>query len=303
MKILSEFLGNLRDLSFSEIRGLLKAYGGKLIERQENYVIFETEHPKEIANRITFSRRLSRVVRIEDLDLTGRTFSIRERRGPGKDSMIDYFARRIGGRVDLERPDFRFYIYNFDEPIFTELIFERRMNLLLDSRYNSRPFNHPSSISPLLARAMINISSLKEGLSFVDPFVGTGTFLIEANRMGIRGIGIDRDKRMIEGCRKNIEHFGFHSELIHGDFSEIKNIRDFEAVVTDPPYGRGARIFSDSKLSLYDRFFSLLAEIKVPKVFAVPSGEIYDLSRQYMEPEIVERVRMHSSLTRIIIRA
>ncbi|MGC8644699.1 MAG: DNA methyltransferase [Thermoplasmata archaeon] len=303
MKILSEFLGEWRNLSMSEIAGLLKAYGGIVDQVKKNYVIFETEHPREIASRITFSRRLARVIEGDSADIGGKTFSIRERKETGRDSMIAFFAKRVRGRVNLSKPDVLFFIYNYDSPMLTEVIFERKEKALLDERYGSRPFNHPSSISPLLARGMINIASLREDQVFVDPFVGTGTFLIEGQRMGIRGIGIDRDRRMVEGCRRNLDHFGLSAKVIHGDFSLMKTLPEFSAVVTDPPYGRGARIFSDSRDSLYDRFFSLLAEIEVPKVFALPSYELYDLARQYLDAEILERIRVHSSLTRLIVRA
>ena len=45
---------------------------------------------------------------------------------------------------------------------------------------------------------MINLIGLKKGETVCDPFCGTGTTLLEAESMGIHGIGLDFDEKMVE---------------------------------------------------------------------------------------------------------
>ena len=87
---------------------------------------------------------------------------------------------------------------------------------------------------------MINLAHGKaEGL-LLDPFCGTGTSLIEATYIGCRALGIDAQRRMILGCRKNLSHFSITAEgLVLADARWLPFFR-VDCVVTDPPYGRSA---------------------------------------------------------------
>ncbi|MCL5930015.1 MAG: hypothetical protein M1123_01875 [Candidatus Thermoplasmatota archaeon] len=305
MELVSEYLGGFRDISRAEISGLLEGYGGKIEGETEKLLFFSTDNPYKIVSRVAFSKRVGRIIgQDEPITINEKQhYSIRENRIPGRDSLISTMAKRINGKVDLDRPDVRFYIYNFSEPIFTELIYERKMGTLIDVRYRTKPMNHPSSISPVLARGMINISGIKEGEKFVDPFAGTGTFLIEGFRMGIDGYGIDRSWKMLEGGNLNLRHFNFPEVIMNGDFSELENIGGFSAVITDPPYGRGAKVFSESREYLYTRLFSLLSRVRGSKVFCIPSVELLKLAREYLPIKLAGEIRVHSSLTRYVVHS
>lgn len=302
MKLVSEFLGGHRDISKAEIEGLLKSYGGAISGETDKLLFFHTDHPYKVVSRVAFSKRVGRVIEDgEEIDIgPRRSFAIREKRDPGRKSLLDQLAKRIGGRVDLSNPDVVFHIYNFDEPTNTETLYERRMELLLDPRYKTKPMNHPSSISPILARGMINMSGLREGEILVDPFAGTGTYLIEGFRMGILSYGIDRSWRMVEGGNKNLRHFDFPENIKQGDFSDIASLPKGSTIVTDPPYGRGAKIFSQSRDSLYSRFYSLISGLPGVKVFCIPTEQLTALARDFMEIRIAGEIRVHSSLTRRI---
>lgn len=305
MKLTSEYLGGLRDLSRSEISGLLNAYGGEIEEETDAYLMFSTKHPEKIVSRCTFSKRIGRVIEDSgEIDIGKfRTYALRERKTEGTPSLIEETAKRIKGRVNLKNPDVTFFIYNYEPPIVCELIYERRMRVLLDRRYENRPMSHPSSISPLLARGMINISGIKEGKVVLDPFAGTGTFLIEGFRMGIEAQGIDRSWKMVEGGNSNLRHFGFAETIRQGDFSDMTSAEDISALITDPPYGRGAKIFSQSRDSLYSRFFSIASGMKASKVLCLPSEDLLTLGREYLDLELVSKIRVHSSLTRYVAKS
>lgn len=305
MRFISEYLGGLKNLSRAEISGLLDAYGGEIEEDSENYLIFSTTNSEKIISRSTFSKRIGKIIDDPENIEVGhnKRYALREKKKKGRDSLITEIARKIKGKVDLTNPDVTFFIYNIDSLIISEVLYERRLEMLIDPRYETRPLNHPSSISPLLARGMINIAGIKDGEKFIDPFAGTGTFLIEGFRMGIRGDGIDRNWKMVEGGNLNLRHFNFPEAIKQGDFSDLSSIEDASAIVTDPPYGRGAKIFSQSRNSLYSEFFSVLSGFKGNKVFCLPSEELFVLTQQYLDVELIDKMRVHSSLTRYILKA
>ncbi len=111
-----------------------------------------------------------------------------------------------------------------------------------------RPGFHPTSLHPKLARALVNLS---KGKKIVDPFCGTGGILIEAGLIGKKIIGMDIDQKMLERTRTNLEHYKIKKyKLVQGD-ATLK-IPKGDAIVTDPPYGKGSRM---SEKKLYENFF------------------------------------------------
>jgi tRNA (guanine10-N2)-dimethyltransferase len=87
---------------------------------------------------------------------------------------------------------------------------------------------------------MVNLARAKADSVLLDPFCGTGTSLIEATFIGCRAVGVDAQKRMIVGTKKNLEFFGISAEgLIWADSRKIP-LTHVDAVVTDPPYGRSS---------------------------------------------------------------
>ena len=94
------------------------------------------------------------------------------------------------------------------------------------------------SISPRLAKIMINLSEIKKG-KLIDAFCGIGVILQEALLQGISVIGVDKDKKALEDAKKNLEWFGFSKEnykLIKADSRKVK-IPEAEVFVTEPDLG------------------------------------------------------------------
>lgn len=95
------------------------------------------------------------------------------------------------------------------------------------------------SISPRLAKIMINLSEVKKGETLLDPFCGIGAVLQEGLLQGIKIIGIDIDSDAINGARKNLEWNNFKKEeykLIVGDSRRIK-ISFVKGIATEPDLG------------------------------------------------------------------
>jgi len=112
----------------------------------------------------------------------------------------------------------------------------------IEERDMKKPVRRESlSISPRLAKIMINLSEIKDNEVLLDAFCGIGVVLTEALSLeeGIKVMGIDMDKKAIEGCRENLKWFKFNPEsykLINNDSSKVK-INSYNVLVSEPDFG------------------------------------------------------------------
>ncbi|HLC78557.1 MAG TPA: DNA methyltransferase [Candidatus Nanoarchaeia archaeon] len=96
------------------------------------------------------------------------------------------------------------------------------------------------SISPRLAKIMINLSQVNEGETLLDPFCGVGVILQEALIQNIKVIGIDRDSEAIRGANENLKWGKFRKEnyfLINWD-SRKQRVPRARVIVSEPDLGR-----------------------------------------------------------------
>lgn len=61
------------------------------------------------------------------------------------------------------------------------------------------------SLSPRLARLLVNLSGLSAGQLLVDPFCGSGTILAEGLSKSINCVGFDSSRNRLRDARKNLE--------------------------------------------------------------------------------------------------
>lgn len=235
-------------------------------------------------------------------------------RGRWRELQSDVLERRIGSvlslEVDLMNP--RTLVVGF----LSERFFLGRKLPVTPPRKEysqrhpkTRPFFHPGVLLPTVARAAVNLTRIRPGGRLLDPFCGTGGFLIEAGLLGAEVYGCDINPEMIAGCRKNLEYYGImESNLEVGDARRLVNKYPgfFDAVVTDPPYGISASTGGLSLDKLYKEAF--------PSFYGVlkNSGYACVLSPRKIETEkyaaesgftIVETHfdRVHAGLTRKIL--
>ena len=110
-------------------------------------------------------------------------------------------------KVNLENPKTEISLFFLKGRVYCGLLI-KKVEYDFDARKSHmRPFPHPSSLHPKIARALVNLSEIKEKEILLDPFCGTGGFLIEAGLMNIKSIGYDINKIMIKGCKDNLKHF------------------------------------------------------------------------------------------------
>ncbi|VVB82341.1 tRNA (guanine(10)-N2)-dimethyltransferase [uncultured archaeon] len=95
------------------------------------------------------------------------------------------------------------------------------------------------SISPRLAKILINLSQVREGEILLDPFCGIGVVLQEALLQKIKVIGVDSDKIVIENAKRNMKWFNFFEsnyQLINRDSTKVR-VREVSCIVTEPDLG------------------------------------------------------------------
>lgn len=210
-------------------------------------------------------------------------------------------------RVNLENPDIFIRTVLIDSKAFLGLrILKISKKHFFDLKPHKRPFFYPGSMSPKLARCMVNLTMVKTGERLLDPFCGTGGILIEAGIIGSRVVGTDIDPKMVEGTIKNLQYcdvMGY--EVFQADVRKLKLDYKVDAVATDPPYGISASTRGEESHRLCrDALSSLENMIK-------DGGRICIATPHYMEIkdflegtkfEILEQhhIRMHKSLTRVI---
>jgi tRNA (guanine10-N2)-dimethyltransferase len=105
---------------------------------------------------------------------------------------------------------------------------------------HKRPELHPTALHPKLARALINLSGARKEI--MDPFCGMGGILIEAGLIGLKPIGYDLYKIMLEKAKTNLDYYKIKNyKLINEDALKIKN--KYNYIVTDIPYGLNTSIW------------------------------------------------------------
>jgi tRNA (guanine10-N2)-dimethyltransferase len=171
---------------------------------------------------------------------------------------------------------------------------------------HKRPFFYPGSMSPKLARCMVNLTRIKKGQTLLDPFCGTGGILIEAGIVGARVIGTDIDYKMVKGTKKNLEHCGVADyQVFREDARKLELPTKVDAIVTDPPYGISASTGGEKSEDLYQQSMqSLQGLLKDNGRMCLATPHYLDLDDVLAGTKfkIIEQhhIRMHKSLTRVI---
>lgn len=170
-------------------------------------------------------------------------------------------------------------------------------------KVQNRPFFSPISLHPKLARAIVNLSSIKKGETLLDPFCGTGGILIEAGLIGIEVIGSDIEEKMIEGCKKNLEFYKIkNNQIYQTDIGSISSyIRKVDAIATDLPYGKSTTTKGEEMETLYKRAFSSISKIlkkNKKAVIGVSKKDFLRIGEKYLSLVDMHEIRVHGSLTR-----
>jgi tRNA (guanine10-N2)-dimethyltransferase len=184
-------------------------------------------------------------------------------------------------KVNLEKPDKTFLgVLTSGKLVFGVKLAEITPKTFSERRPRKKPFFHPSAMPSKLARCMVNLARAKAGELVLDPFCGTGSIMVEAAFVGCRVLGLDVQRRMIVGCRKNLGYFNVESEgLIMADSRRLPLTR-MDHVVTDPPYGRSATTMkSTTKQIVKGVLSSAFPLLGTEQLICIASPKTLDISQ------------------------
>ncbi len=306
MKIMIEFWGENRSLGMGEIRGILEGEREKynIVEEDFPIVIIELDNWK-ILKRAGLLRRISKHIdsseKIPKISLELDDFAVRARRyfslrDISTKKIEEDLGRIISGKVNLKEPK-NIVRVGVAKRIHVgiELYQFRRKNFEVRKAKNF-PISYPITMHPRFIRAMINLARVKKGDRIIDPFCGIGTVLIEAGLMDMIPFGSDLSEKMIKASEINLNKFGINAKLKRCDIGEIEG--KYDAVVTDPPYGRSSSTMGENLKNLYERAFKKFSEISDKVSVVLPNEEGIRTGKKYFEHFEFYPQRVHKSLTR-----
>lgn len=165
-----------------------------------------------------------------------------------------------------------------------------------------RPFRQPGTMRPQLARTLVNLTGVRSGQRLLDPMCGAGAILVEAALVGTTPVGVDLQRKMVEGTRANLAAFapdGPQPIIVQGSASSMP-ICEADVAVFDAPYGRQSPIGYRSSTALVAATLGALKPL-VDRCVAVFDRPIEDEAER-MGWTVRDRFdrRVHRSLTRYV---
>lgn len=294
MRLLIELSGEHPTLPVAEVRACMEACDIEYNELYHNGIyiaeIGKNNGLEKFASRLSMAHSINEIM--EEMKVDG-SFKIEGGSLETRKKFGEIFVRK-GGKVDLKNPDVIIRIFN---GIACRQLIKIDRGQYEKRRPSRRPFSPPISLHPGVARAIVNLTRVKENEVLLDPFCGSGGILIEGGLVGARVVGIDVKRKMVEGCKKNLKYMGIDGEIICEDMRRVEMRVD--AIATDFPYGRSTHL-SDKMEKLYEEGLIKLGEflrkgrravVGLPFLHYEKIGEHFDI-------EEIHCLRAHKSLTR-----
>lgn len=319
----------------SEARILIEKHiNGKIVKKSHNFLVasiptkseLDTQNIKNTLKRLAYTKQiihiLSETNNVEDLYseiLKGQTkpesiFLDKNKKLTFKANSLNLehekrnfldileFAKNLSiypniGNAKMKDPDANFYVIKSKTIYFGVQIWMNDENFL-ERRGHKRPSNHPTTMSPKLARALINLSGAKTEV--LDPFCGAGGILIESGLMGLKSTGIDLDLEMTIRAKLNLEHFKLKNfEIFNQD--ALSWTKKIEVVVTDIPYGKSSKLCQDLKELVVD-FVKKYEKLTKRMILVHPNRIHVNKLIRNTNWKISEQheIYVHRSLTRVV---
>lgn len=174
---------------------------------------------------------------------------------------------RIAGKPNLSNPETVFLVIATEGDIWMGEVMSKSSRSW--EEHSQKIHQYSSSLPARFARALINLAAVP-GDRIIDPCCGSGTILIEAASIGVKAVGCDINPKMASASAENLKYFDLSSMVLIADARNIKG--NFDAVVTDLPYGRNCP--SDEK-TCYEILKNLIC--LAPKAVIVAGEDISQL--------------------------
>ncbi len=323
-KYLFELGGENIELGKYEAIDLLEYenYKPQILSQEINLLVVEVIKPieKKIMRRFGMVKRVSNIInylgnvqieeiieKIPDIEINNKSFAIRllKKNGESESKIAKLLGEKISSknRIDLNNPDVKIFYYSGENTIISkwDKNMETYYSKCLEHHVKYRPYFSPISIHPRIARSMVNLARCPWKGKIIDPFCGTGGILIEIADIGIDAIGIDIIDKMKEYSLGNLKHYNLSAAVSCGDIETI-NDYNFNAIVTDPPYGISTTTKGEGVSKLMKRsldLFSIKLKPKQRLVMAVSKPEL--IVQHSLKIIKCFEWYIHKSLTRYIM--
>jgi tRNA (guanine10-N2)-dimethyltransferase len=306
--------GEETDLPAAEASALTKLQDplAKIIRPDKRVLIASTTaDASAIEARVAYSRRVGQLVPDGGLDdvhlklLREGTYSIRvfDFRGSGdSDRLVSELADVIDAKVSLDNPDIELTVVRCARDYLAVTRPSRMRQNWVVRKPRARAFFHPAAIFPKFSRVLVNLSGVGSGETFLDPFSGTGSLLLEAYEVGARPLGIDLHSKMVKGAMRNRDKFNQDwLSVIRADARHIPLSR-VHAIATDVPYGRVSTTTGSSTGAILEnlikealRILPVGRKLVVMHPMSIPVGadDGFELEEEHHLP-------VHKNLTRTI---
>ncbi|MDH2901973.1 MAG: THUMP domain-containing protein [archaeon] len=240
-RIVTSSLSDLDSISKVTQRAAYCRFGGALISKSKNILSLADQVDKDLVQE-------NRTFAVDSISLTMAECG----------ELGAKIKSKTDARVSLENPDYVFQVEAIPEGLVLGLSSQGYKKFHWRTRRpRARRFFLPSAIYPKLARALVNLSRVKEGESFADPFCGTGSLLIESSLMGMRSIGIEITRWISRGAALNLKHFTLpYESIIRADSSNSLPLREIDGIATDVPYGRASSTKGKKTEKIMEEFLS-----------------------------------------------
>ncbi|EHR79863.1 tRNA (guanine-N2)-dimethyltransferase [Thermococcus litoralis DSM 5473] len=322
-----EILGNLPEMAQGEVRALLEMASPEFRIIERDYLFLALKGDKKafpLLNRLGLAHEYGELLfsakSLEELyskaenvkwkNYIRGTFKVDRETMVNCSHLVENVEKKLGAiiskrgfKVNLSSPETLIRVYcgkklwvGIRERFFKAKPFNER-------KADQRPFYKPIALPPRVARAMVNLARAKKEV--LDPFMGTGGILIEAGLMGLKVYGVDLRRDMVEGAKRNLEHYGVKNYVLkQGDATKLRELfpdKTFEAVATDPPYGSSATLGGRKREELYKKALSSIYDVLDGYLsIAFPAQFNAEIVAEKIGFEVLEKYyqRVHSSLDR-----
>lgn len=247
----------------------------------------DTKNLEEKARRFNWQCRNN--FRVERVRLDQTTVDIK--------NIAEIIHKKTGRPAKMKNPETLFEIFLSNGKAYVTKRIWKNTSRFMERKSHKRPAPHPTSIHPKLARAMINLTGVRNG-TIVDPFCGSGGILLEAGLMGLNVRGYDILDKMLEMSEINLKHWGISDyKLKKKDALDLEKCR---YVVTDLPYGKNSTASEINEL--YCKFLEVLRKKLVKRAVVVfPDFFYYKKYTKGLKIEQEFKWYIHKSMTRYVV--